>query len=171
MEKKGLSDYVALAKLSIKNSLMETGSLVLFLGIFVGLIVMAASFFCYGLAVLLEGRLGYPGAGYLAVGAIGLLGLVGAYKWAQHRRCMQVLRLKAAIADSQHELLDTTALETLVQQYPWGATGLAVGLGFVASSQVYLADWLVPLGKAVAPLVAEVLAAQKESQSEEDASC
>ncbi len=154
MEKKGLSDYLELAKLSIKNSVMEAGSSVLFLGGLIGLVVMMASFFCYGLIILLEAQLGYPGAVYLLVGGVGHLGSVGVFIGMRRSRRIKIARLKVAISDSQKTVLNTAELEALVQKYPWGTTGLAVGLGFAASSQVYFTDLLMPL-------IAEVLAAQK----------
>lgn len=155
-----MSDYLRLAKLSIKNAAMEVSAPLVLVGVGVGLILIAFAFVFYGLATVLEEQLQHPGLAYVSVGAGVLLILGIAWQVSAWKRRRDIAQLKATLVDSQKELLNSVDLAAWVQKYPWGATGLAVGVGFAASSQAYLADMLVPLGKAVAPIVAEMLVAQ-----------
>lgn len=161
-----MNDYLRLARLSIRNTLMGVSVPLLFLGVVMGLILIAFAFLFYGLVTVLEEQIHRPGVAYLAVGGgvlVLILGIWSGLAWKRHREVMQ---LKSRLTESQKELLNAVDLAAWVQKNPWGATGLAVGVGFAASSQTYLADMLLPLGKAIAPIVAEMLVAQQNLAEE-----
>lgn len=159
-----MNDYLNLARLSVKNALAGLCAPVVFLGVVIGLILMAVSFFLYGLATMLQEYVPQPGVAYLSVGGGVLLLIAAVWNILTWKRRRDMAKLKTHLVESQKEFLDAVNLAAWVQKYPWGATGLAVGVGFAASSQTYLAEMLVPLGRAIAPIVAEMLVAQNASE-------